>query len=298
MFSLRKPVAHWLKILGCAKMNYSWSSYFSIVLASARMRFLTILRYPGQLVLDTFIPIIFAAIPILLGRANGEVNAAEVFQLNTGTPQYVAYLLIGSSVFTIVSLAFWHMAYWLRWEQEAGTLEALYLVPVHRIWIAAGTALYSCVRSLFSSVTAYFLGALILRFNPWQGELLLAVVFLLVGLVPLYGFTLLYGALIIKVKEANALVGLMQWGISFLMGMFFPITIFPPLVKIIALSFPPTWMTNGVRSAILGVGYFLGEWYLDLAVLWGFLLLAPLFGYWVFTRVENQVRRSEGMGQF
>ncbi len=262
------------------------------------MRLLTITRYPGQLILDTFIPIVFAAMPILLGRAGGEENAAAAFQRNTGTPNYVAYLLIGSSVFTIVSFAFWHIAYWLRWEQESGTLEALYLAPVHRIWVAAGTALYSCGRALFAALTAYFLGALILRFNPLQGELGLALLFILVGFVPLYGLTLLYGAVILKVKEANALVGLMQWGVSFLMGVFFPITIFPPLLKAIALLFPPTWMTNGVRSALLGVGFFLGEWYLDLAVLWGFMLLAPLLGAWVFTRVENNVRRNEGVGQF
>ncbi|MGB9586080.1 MAG: ABC transporter permease [Anaerolineales bacterium] len=271
---------------------------FSVILASARMRFLTILRYPGDLVLDTFIPIVFAALPILLGRATGDANAAEAFQQNTGTSQYVVYLLIGSSVFTVVSMAFWHVAYWLRWEQEAGTLEALYLVPVHRVWIAAGTALYSCARSIFSATTAYLIGALIFKFNPWHGEIILALAFLLVGLIPLYGLTLFYGALILKVKEANALVGLMQWGVSFLMGVFFPITIFPPLLKAIALLFPPTWMTNGVRSALLGVGFFLGKWYLDFAVLWGFMLLAPWLGYWVFSRVENNIRGNEGIGQF
>lgn len=276
----------------------SWKSVLSIVLASARMRFLTITRYPGQLVLDTFIPIVFAAMPILLGRAGGAENAAEMFQRNTGTANYVAYLLIGSSVFTIVSFAFWHLAYWLRWEQQSGTLEALYLAPVHRIWVAAGTALYSCGRGLFAALTAYFLGALILRFNPLQGELGLALLFILVGFVPLYGMTLLYGAIVLKVKETSALVNLMQWAVSFLMGIFFPITIFPPLLKAIALLFPPTWMTNGVRSALLGVGFFLGQWYLDLAVLWGFMLLAPLLGYWTFNQVELNVRRNEGVGQF
>jgi len=275
-----------------------WRSIFSIVLASARMRFLTITRYPGQLVLDTFIPIVFAAMPILLGRASGTDNAAIAFQRNTGTANYVAYLLIGSSVFTIVSFAFWHIAYWLRWEQESGTLEALYLAPVHRIWIAAGTALYSCGRALFAALTAYFLGALILRFNPLQGELGIALLFILVGFIPLYGLTLLSGAVVLKVKEANALVNLMQWAVSFLMGVFFPITVFPPLLKAVALLFPPTWMTNGVRSALLGIGFFLGKWYLDLAVLWGFLLLTPFLGYWVFQQVENNVRRNEGVGQF
>jgi ABC-2 type transport system permease protein len=275
-----------------------WQSILSIVLASARMRFLTITRYPGQVILDTFIPIVFAAMPILLGRASGAENAAIAFQRNTGTANYVAYLLIGSSVFTIVSFAFWHIAYWLRWEQESGTLEALYLAPVHRIWIAAGTALYSCGRALFAALTAYFLGALILRFNPLQGELGLALLFILVGFIPLYGLTLLYGAVILKVKEANALVNLMQWAVSFLMGVFFPITVFPPLLKAVALLFPPTWMTNGVRSALLGIGFFLGKWYLDLAVLWSFMLITPLLGYWVFRQVENNVRRNEGVGQF
>jgi ABC-2 type transport system permease protein len=105
----------------------------SVMLASFRMRLTTIARYPGQLVSDIFIPIAFAAMPILLGRSYGP-SAALSFAANTGTSDYPAYMLIGSSVFTIVSFAFWHVAYWLRWEQEAGTLETLYLSPTHRIW--------------------------------------------------------------------------------------------------------------------------------------------------------------------
>jgi ABC-2 type transport system permease protein len=275
-----------------------FNTILSVILASARMRLTTITRYPGQLVMDILVPIVLAAMPILLGRASGGANAEQVFAANTGTTNYVAYLLIGSSVFTIVSYAFWHIAYWLRWEQESGTLETLYLTPTHRIWVAAGTALYSCLRGVFSALAAFLIGSLILRVNPFQGEVLLALAFIVVGLIPLYSLTLLFGAVILKVKEANALVNLMQWGVSFLMGIFFPIAIFPPLLKVLALLFPPTWMTNGVRSALLGVGYFFDTWYLDLAVLWAFLLVTPFLGYWIFSRTENSVRRNEGMGQF
>jgi ABC-2 type transport system permease protein len=270
----------------------------SVVLASTRMRLMTITRYPGQVVLDIVIPIVFAAMPILLGRAAAGQDAPAVFALNTGTSNYVGYMLIGASAFMIVSYAFWHMAYWLRWEQETGTLESLYLSPTDRIWVAAGTALYSCLRSLFSAFAAYFVGSWVLGVNPIQGEVLLAFVFILTGLVPIYGLTLLFGAVILKVKEANALVNLMQWGVSFLMGVFFPIAFFPPLLRTLALLFPPTWMTNGVRSALLGVGFFFQHWYLDLAVLWVFVLFSPLFGYWVFSRAEASVRRNEGVGQF
>jgi ABC-2 type transport system permease protein len=272
--------------------------HLSIVLASARIRLLNISRYPGQLVVDIMIPIVFAAMPILLGRATGGPNVGAVFEANTGTENYSAYMLIGSSVFSIVSYAFWHVAFWLRWEQETGTLEAIYLAPVHRIWVLAGTALYSFLRSIVAVGVAFLLGMLILQADPLEGDLGIALGFIFVGLIPLYGVTLLFGALVLRVKEAGAMINLMQWGVTLLMGVFFPIAVFPPLLKTIALLFPPTWMTNGVRAALLGVGYFFQEWYLDFAVLWVFMLIAPLFGFWVFQQVETRIRRNEGVGTF
>jgi ABC-2 type transport system permease protein len=270
----------------------------SAMLASTRMRLQFLSRYPGQLVMDLVLPIVLAAMPIFLGRAGGGSNAEAVFEANTGTSNYVAYLLIGSSVLNLVANAFWHMAYWLRREQELGTLETLYQAPTPRIWIAGGTAIYSAVRSVSTAILAYGIGCQIMQVDPFTGEVGLALVFILIGLIPLYSLSLLFGAVILKVKEANALVSLMQWVVIFLMGVYYPITVFPPLVKLLALLFPPTWMTNGVRAALLGVGYFFGTWYKDLAVLWIFMLITPWLGWWVFTRVEKNVRRNEGMGQY
>jgi len=139
---------------------------------------------------------------------------------------------------------------------------------------------------------------LVFSVNPFDGNILLALAFIFVGLVPLYGIAMLFGALVLKVKESNALIGLMQWVVSFLMGIFFPITVMPIWLRAIALLFPPTWMTNGVRSALLGVGFFFGQWYLDWAVLWAFMLIVPLFSFWLFRRVEANIQRNEGIGEF
>ena len=268
------------------------------MLASTRMRLLNVARYPGQILMDIVIPIVFAAMPVLLGRATAGDQAAAIFEANTGTTNYVGFMIIGSSAFSMVSYAFWHIAYWIRWEMETGTLEALYLSPTSRLWIAAGTSLYSLIRSVVAALLAYFLGSWVLGVNPFEGELLLAFVFLLAGAIPLYGVALFFGAVVLKLKDASALINMMQWGVSLLMGVFFPIEIFPRFLRFLALAFPPTWMTNGVRSALLGVGYFFGEWYLDLAVLWVFMIIAPLFGYWVFSKVEAGIRRNEGVGQY
>ncbi|HJX40452.1 MAG TPA: ABC transporter permease [Anaerolineales bacterium] len=272
-------------------------SRLGAVLATAHMRLLVVSRYPGQLFVEIFIPIVFASMPILLARANAD-SAGANFQRNVGTSNYVAYMLLGSSAFMIVSMAFWHIGYWLRFEQETGTLEAVYLAPTGRVWLAAGVSLYSSLRAILSGGLAYLLGSLIFGVDPLQGQVGLAAAFVLVGLVPLFGMTLLFGALILRVKEANSLVNLMQWVISLMMGIFFPVAVFPPLMRALALLFPPTWMVNGVRAAMLGIGYFFGEWYWDLAVLWAFLLLAPLLGYATFSRMERAIRRKEGMGTY
>ncbi len=58
-------------------MQASLYSNLSIILSSTRMRLITISRYPGQIVLDIFVPIVFATLPILLGRATAGDQAAD-----------------------------------------------------------------------------------------------------------------------------------------------------------------------------------------------------------------------------
>jgi ABC-2 type transport system permease protein len=269
----------------------------SAALAEVWLRILNISRYPGEVFMEIVIPIVLAAIPLLLGRSAGP-DAVANFEAHVGTANYVAYLLIGSNAFMLVSSALWHVAYWLRFEQETGTLEAIYLTPTPSLTLASGVALFSAIRSLTANIIAYVGGCLIFGVNPLQGNLLLAFVFVLVGLTPMFGVTFLFGALVLRVKESNALVGLMQWVVTLLMGIWFPVVALPPLVRLAAYLFPPTWMVNGVRSSLLGVGYFFGTWYADLAVLWVFMLFVPLFSVWVFRRVERGVKLNEGMGEF
>ncbi len=270
----------------------------SAALAETRLRLLNISRYPGQLVMEFIIPIVFAAMPMLLGQATAGDDAVANFAANTGTANYVAYLLIGANIFSIVSSAFWHIAYWVRFEQETGTLEAVFITPTSSAVLIAGVSLYSAIRSTGTAVVAFIIGCLIFRVNPFQGDILLALLFLFIGLIPLYGVAFVFGALVLKIKESQSVLNLMQWLVSFLMGIFFPVAVLPPFLRLVAQLFPPTWMINGVRSALLGVGFFLENWYLDFAVLWAFLLFAPLFGVWVFNRTQSNLRGNQGIGQF
>ena len=278
--------------------EFNLGTRWQVVWGVAAVRLRMMSRYRGWFVLDIIIPTMIAAIPILLGQALAGPNAAENFQVNTGTANYVAYLLIGSNVFMMVSGALWNFGFWLRREQQTGTLEALYLAPASKGLILAGVALYGALRNLANFSVAFTVGCLVFGVNPFQGDILLALAFLLLGLIPLYGISLLYGAIVLRLKEANAMIQLAQWLLSFLMGVFFPIAAFPRLMRAVAMLFPPTWMNNGVRAALLDVGWFFQTWYRDLAVVAVFCAAVPVLGYWVFLRTECRVKANQGVGQF
>lgn len=275
-----------------------WQRSFGLLAAVAMTQLRLASRYPGYLLIDILTPIVFAAIPILLGRSLSGPLDSQTFAANVGTPSYVAYMLIGSNMFVVVTSALWNVGFWVRREQQTGTLEAIYLAPASRFWVLAGVSCYGTVRSLVSLVLSFLIGCAIFQVNPLQGNIGLAFCFLLLGCVPIYGLSLLYGAVVLSVKEAGALIQLAQWVVSLLMGIYFPISVFPPLLRSIALTFPPTWMNNGVRAALLDLGWFFGSWYRDLGMLGLFAVLMPMLGYRLFSAAERRMQRREGMGLF
>lgn len=280
------------------RRSLAWLQSIGIMLKVAETQLRLISRYPGSLAIDVIMPIVTTAIPILLGRSLTGSFDAQAFAANTGTTDYVPYMLIGSSMLTVVTTALWNVGFWVRREQQTGTLEAIYLAPASRFWVLAGVALYGMVRSLVSLMLSFILGCLIFGINPLQGHIGLAFSFLLLGLVPVYGLSLIYGAVVLRLKEAGALIQIAQWLTSLLMGIYFPITVFPPLLRWIALVFPPTWMNNGIRAALLGVGWFFDSWYADLGVLAVFAVIMPVLGYNLFAVVERKMQRNEGVGTF
>jgi ABC-2 type transport system permease protein len=265
---------------------------------TAFARYRELASYPGWFLLDVFIPIVTAAVPILLGRATGGNDAAANFAQRAGTSNYAAFLLIGANTFLMTLRAFWDIGLWLRNQQQIGTLESIYTTPADRRWILAGLAAFNLARGLVNFFLSYLLGCLVFSVNPLQGDYVIAISFLCVGVIPLYALSLLYGALVLRLKETNALIQIAQALLTLAMGIYYPVTILPPLARTFALLVPPTWMTNGMRAALLDTGYLLGAWPRDLAVLAAMCLVGPPLAFAIFRRTERSLQRGAGMGQF
>ena len=265
---------------------------------AAYARYRELASYPGWFLLDVFLPIIIAAIPILLGRAVGGAGAADNFAQRVGTVHYPAFLLIGANTFLMTLRSFWDLGLWLRKEQMTGTLESLYTTPADRGWILAGLSAFNLARGLLNFLASFLLGCWLFAVNPLRGNYLIAITFLIAGVIPLYALSLLYGALVLRLKETGALIQIAQSLLSLAMGIYYPITALPALARYAAMLVPPTWMTNGMRAALLDTGYLLGAWPRDLAVLAGMCLIGPPLALAVLRRTEKSLQRHAGLGEF
>ena len=276
--------------------------HLGVVWSTFVVRIKTISRYKGMLFMDILMPVFFAAMPILLGQAlAGSISAASTnFEQNTGMigASYVAFIIIGANVFATVTTSLWLFGFFIRREQTLGTLEALFMTPAHQISILAGLTLYVEIRSIITFIGGYLFGCLVFNINPLQGEVLLAMGLLIFGLIPIYGLSFLLGALVMKVKQANALLNTLQWVIGIFMGVFFPITVLPLSFQIIAYLFPGFWLNYSIQAALMGLEWFFINMYGHLAVLFIFALVCPIFGYWVFAKTESRSKKGDGIGTF
>jgi len=269
----------------------------------ARLRI--ILRYKGAILGESLLPVVFAGLPILLGIAvaGDEQTAAENFFRTTagagqGASDFRLYMLLGSNTFMVVSLMLWLIGYWVRREQETGTLEALYLAPAKRLHVLAGVTSYTLVRALIAFVSAMVIGSIVFQVNPLAGNFPAALGYLILGIPALWGISFIFGALILRIKEANSVIQLLQWVLAFAMGVYFPVTVFPALVRYAAMAFPPTLMNDAMRSTLLGLTSIYGPWYIVLGLMLMAAWTVPLLGYEFFLAVERRIKKDQGVGQF
>ena len=111
-----------------------------VIWQTALSRLRIYMRRPGGFPLDVLFPSVVAFLPLLLGQAVAGAQASDNFSARVGTPAYVPFMLIGANVFVLVMRAIWEVGFWLRSEQNTGTLEVWYLAPASPLWVLAGVA--------------------------------------------------------------------------------------------------------------------------------------------------------------
>lgn len=274
---------------------------FQSIKAIFKLRWKYLTRYPGWLIIFFILPIVLSIIPIILGWAiAGSPQQATInFEKNVGTANYTLFMVLGSLTWFLAISVMWDFGMWIREEQEMGTLEQLLLTPTNPIELLIGSFLYAIFNSSMQFITVLCIASVLFNFINllFSSAMLLTVVYLILGVFPLTGFALLIGCLIIKIREAEAIIRLLQPVIAFLVGIFYPVTLMPVLIRTIALLIPLTISLQDMRAVLLNISYVFNP-QLDLFILLIYCALWPLIGIKAFSYTEKKARKEGDLSGF
>jgi ABC-2 type transport system permease protein len=269
------------------------------LLAIAHKEWLIFRRYPSWVVAFLIWPVLYPYGYIFTARALGGPHgvALTAFHQRTGTADYLSFIVVGTTMYMWLNMTLWDVGLHLRNEQLRGTLESNWLCPIPRIAIMLGSSLTKLATALVSLVIMVGEFRLILGVNIVRGNPLLVVLIVFLVSASIYGIGLAFGSMVLRFREANALVFLVRGLFLVCCGSTYPLQVLPAWMQTVAAVLPLTYAIHAIRAVTLAGASF-ARVEPDLAALGVCALIWPALGYTAFAITARQARRTGALGQY
>ena len=269
------------------------------LLAVARKEWTLFVRYPSWVLSMLIWPVLFPIGYIFSAKALGgpDGSALASFARLTGTADYVSYIVLGTVLWMWLNMTLWDLGMYLRGEQMRGTLESNWLTPTRRGALMAGGALAKLAISLAFLMVSLLEFRLVFGVRVLDGDVGLALLALLLTIPAIHGIGVAFASLVLRFKEANAMVFLVRGVFMIFAGMTFPIAVLPGWMQAVAMALPLTYAIAAMRAVVLN-GAGLADIRGDLLALVAFGVALPIVGYLAFGHMARRARRHGDLGQY
>jgi ABC-2 type transport system permease protein len=252
-------------------------------------------RYPLNAVSSIFQPLIWITPVYFLGQAFSTNGKALGFAQYSGTTDFMSFILIGTVLENFIMAVFWGMGYALKNDMDSGVMESNWLTPIPRLSILVGHSVTNLIVTAITSTAMLVVAALLFGFHP-TGDVFKALLPVVPMMLGLYGFGFAFAALVLIMREANAMVDMSSFLVQLFSGASFPVNSLPRFLLPVALALPLTYGLDAVRGYLIHTQTILPiEWELALLVVFMFVMLG--LGTTVFRSLERRVRMLGTLGQ-
>lgn len=273
----------------------NWQSHLRALWAIARKDWKQYWRYPLNALSSVLQPIVWLTPVYFMGQAFSVDGEARGFAAYSGTTDFMSFILMGTALSNFINAVFWGMGYSLKNDMDSGVLESNWLAPLPRPLLLIGRTFTSLTITAITSLVMLLLAGLLFGFNP-TGNALAAFLTVLPLLVGLYGFGLAFAALVLVLREANALVDISSFLVQIFSGADFPVNALPRWLLPISLALPLTYGFDAVRGWLLGTRTLL-PLAVEIAMLLVFMVVMIALGLAAFRALEHRVRMRGTLGQ-
>jgi ABC-2 type transport system permease protein len=200
-------------------------------------------------------------------------------------------LLVGAVVWAYLGIIFEILTETVAWERWEGTIEYTFMAPLSRPIHLFGMGAFSIVYGVIRAVLLFGVVALFFDLELGGADFPAALLVLVVASIPFIGIGMMTAVLPLISPEKGTQLGFIAQGILLVVsGVYYPVTVLPEWMQLIAKISPATYALDGMRDAIIegdGISAMGDE-------LWPLVLIGlvsiPL-GLEVFRRGERYAKR-------
>ncbi len=261
--------------------------------AIARRDWRTVKRYQFRQLLRLLDFVYAAILAFYVGRLFDTVPD----ELTEYGGNYFDFAMVGLAVMSVAGLGIGTFNDTITREQTLGTLEVLLVTPTPVPVLLAGSLVLPLALTFID--IALYVGVGIGVFGvglSWSGVLLSIPLFLLT-LASFCAFGIVGASIAVLAKRGDPLSGPLIQATAVLSGALFPVSVFPPVLELLARCFPAYYGINGLREALLGGGSW-SDIAPDVAVLAGFVVVLLPLSVWIFERALAASRRAGILGNY
>lgn len=183
-----------------------------------------------------------------IGKATSLLPGVTQSQINT----LILYLLIGTSVWTYLSVTFDGVTDIINMERWEGTIEYTFMAPISRFTHMVGSCMYAVVHGMLFTFIQLIVVSAFFNLDLGHANYLTAVFMLLLGSVSFIGFGIATAVLPLLYTEKGMQMSFIVRSIILLVsGVYYPISVLPVWMQAIARISPATYVLNGLRAAIV-----------------------------------------------
>ena len=222
-----------------------------------------------------------------IGAGMDQISGTQV-----DTNYLVLYLLIGTLLWRYLSIVFDAISEMIAWERWEGTVEYTFMAPVSRLTHMVGQTIFSLVWGLFFTGVIFGVVALFFHLNLEKANLLGGLAVLVASSISFIGFGIMAAVLPLLFPERGAqMTNVVQALLLLISGVYYPITVLPKWMQVIAKASPATYALEAMRAAMLrNAGW--AELLPELALLMAMGLATIPAGVWIFSRAERYAKRT------
>lgn len=265
-------------------------------MAIARKELRIFARYRLNAVNQVVQPLYQVLIPgILLGATFAIGGEAVGLAETAGTTDIIGYLFLGMLALNLASAGFWGVAFSIRMELDAGTLEPGWLTPTRRETFIVGLTGAALLIAAVSTAILVLIGIWLFG-AELAPRLAIAAPVLAIASIGVLGIGYLVGAVVMRMREANFFVDAADFIFVALSGAAFPILVLPDAVRWASYLLPTTHALDLMRVAALDTPPLLPmvvEWIMLAATSVGLLVV----GRATWLRTEHLLRVRGTLGQ-